>query len=147
MLMEKCKTSVWQRLTITWRGSKLSECGVVNYTYATWWWWGTLGRLETTLDYSWFILYPLSWLRGEQINLGVWHTRLCSNKMREYTVCWTDLWCRVTNSSHLPLAASPGASLGSGSTFSLNWASNARSLALTAVLCAAFRQSWQFISH
>lgn len=59
-------------------------------------------------------------------------TRLHSHKMRAYDVCWTDLWCRIMNTLHLPLAVSPGASLGSGSIFSLNWVCDAKKPILTA---------------
>ena len=67
--------------------------------------------------------------------------------MRAYDACWTDLWCRIMSTLHLPLASAAGARLGSGSIFRLSWVSDAKKPVLTAFPPAAFRQPWHFISH
>lgn len=79
------------------------------------------------------------------------HTHTCArlhtHETRAYDACWTDLWCRIMNTLHLPLAPFPRARLSSGSIFSLNRVSDAKKPFLTAFPSAAFRQPWQFISH
>lgn len=74
-------------------------------------------------------------------------THTHTHKMRAYDACWTDLWCRIMNTLHLPVPPSPRARLHSGSIFSLNLVSDAKKPILTAFSPAAFRQPWQFISQ
>lgn len=73
--------------------------------------------------------------------------RLHTYKMRAYDACWTDLWCRIMSTLHLPLPPAEGARLGSGSIFRSNRVPDAKKRVLTAFPLAAFRQPWQFISH
>lgn len=59
--------------------------------------------------FSWLTVYPPCWLRGANLFGNLTEACTCSHslKMRAYHACWTDLWCRIMNTLHLPWALLP----------------------------------------